>query len=129
MIQPLDSPKINTSSVRGNLVEDQKDWAPAGNARGDRWSPFQKTCRAIAEYVASHPGATLTDVLAAVPTHYKRSSIAQRALPIYLKKGVVKGVRGQLKGKIWYLYPANTAEPTTAITTRLKATQRQKRRS
>jgi len=79
-------------SIGKYLVEAQKTWAPAGNANGDRWTPFQQTCENLRRYVASHCGCTLKDAIEGVDHHYRTDSSARANLNQWLSRGVVKGV-------------------------------------
>lgn len=80
-------------NIRNVLVPQQKTWATAGNANGNRWSPFAQTCHDVRLAVTRKPGLTLKELLAEVRTHYLTTATARACLVKWIRAGKVKGVR------------------------------------
>lgn len=58
------------------LHESMKDFAKAGNANGNRWTPFKQTCLNLTEYVVQNPGCYLSDAMKSIPHHYRSDVVA-----------------------------------------------------
>lgn len=87
-----------------NLHEAQKDYAPAGNAQGLRWSPFRQTCDLLGKYVRRHPGCSVSDAVTAIDHHYKTFTSAKQSLVKWARAGKIPAVR--VEGRPPRLYPA-----------------------
>lgn len=106
-------PEMNRRLIPGlreKLRPEHQTWARAGNARGERFSPFKATCRAVAEFVAENPGTSLKQMLSCVSTHYRSTSTAHSALAGWIEDGKVKGVRLERDGRKIKLYPDQVKE-------------------
>lgn len=84
--------KVGKHLLNG-LNEKQKYWAEAGNPDGKRWSPFNETVRRLKDYIRSHPGCTMKQLLDNVQTHYSGTVCAKTAIFSWINHGVIKGVR------------------------------------
>ena len=94
----------------GRLTEAQKTFAPAGNAEGRRWTPFQQTCLDLARHVAHNPGCLLKDAVDSIQTHYASVSTARSCLRIWIDEGKVRGVRMEKDGRKLRLFTTDTME-------------------
>ena len=90
---------------REGLFDEQKTFAPAGNAKGQRWTPFAQTCLTLADHVKRNPGVTLSEALREVRHHYASHSSGRSALATWLKQDGVRGVEMRRDGKLLRLYP------------------------
>jgi hypothetical protein len=95
------------SSLRKSLNDRQKTYAPAGNADGLYWTPFQETCRTLRRFVDEHPGTCLKDAINGIRHHYSSDSAARACISQYLQSGknIVKGVEARREGRYLKLYP------------------------
>jgi hypothetical protein len=91
--------------IRKYLNEPQKTFAPAGNAHGARYTPFQETCRKIVDRVKIQPGIGIKELIDNIETHYLSSKTARSVLAKWIQQGVVKGVRAEYEGRALRLYP------------------------
>ena len=97
---------IPTLEVARFCNEAQRDWAPAGNADGLRWTPYQETCRAVARYVSEHPGCSIREAIEHTRHHYASDVSARSCLLKWINQGKVRGVRAVAEGRRILLYPA-----------------------
>ena len=89
------------SNVLANRLRDEhKTFAPAGNANGSRWTPFQQTARDVTDYVRAHPGCTIKQLVDAVRTHYHTPASARSALAKWIRAGVIEGVVFKGNGRV-----------------------------
>jgi len=102
---PISRPRF--PGLRDALKEEQKSFAPAGNANGSRWTPFQATCRAVLEYVNENPGVTFKELIKAIDHHYASDNSAKVSLRHWIEQGVVKGVESRLEGRALHVYPVD----------------------
>jgi hypothetical protein len=79
--------------IRAVLKDAHKDFAPAGNADGKRWSPFQETAQALKAAVIESPGLTLLEFTG---DRYQAEKLRR-----LLKRGAVKGIEVRHGGKCW----------------------------
>lgn len=95
------------SSLRKSLNDRQKTYAPAGNADGRYWTPFQETCRVLKRFVDENPGACLKDAINGIRHHYSSDSTARACISQYLqsRENIVKGVEARREGRYLKLYP------------------------
>lgn len=100
------------SVLRDRLRDEHKTFAPAGNANGSRWTPFQATCQDVVRYVTKNPGCSIKQLVSEVNTHYHTPSSARCALAKWIKAGVVKGVEARFDGRKMKLF-AN--EPLSVV--------------
>lgn len=92
------------NNLINSLHEGQKTYAMAGNNEGAFWSPYKQTCQNIRDYVCSHPGASLKEVVENIKTHYHTWGNAYQSLRHWLSCGLVKGVKMEKNGKRLNLY-------------------------
>ncbi len=93
-------------NIAAALVERHKDFAPAGNSNGRRWTPFAQTCSELAEQARKRPGVTLREALDIVGKgHYATAVSARVSLAKWLMVDKVRGVEGRKEGRQWRLYP------------------------
>jgi len=88
------------------LSDGHKTYAPAGNARGRRWSPFQATCMDLRRYVEANPGCLALDAVQAIEHHYSSDRAAASVLHKWAALGKVEGVRIGYKGRRMIFNPA-----------------------
>jgi hypothetical protein len=97
-------------AVEGRLLkalrEEHKTWAPAGNADSLRWSPFQATCKALADAVKRAPGVSVKDAIAGLEHHYRCESTARACLLKWAETGSVPGVYVRRDGRKVSFWPA-----------------------
>lgn len=91
--------------IRAKLCEEQKTFAPAGNANGLRFTPWKATCKRWAEYVALHPGCTLKEIVAEAEHHYLSDASAKISMARWIQDGHVKGIQIERDGRLIRLYP------------------------
>jgi len=77
--------------LRGVLVPEQRDWAPAGNSTGARFTPFQKTARAVRAAVQQGP-VPLKALIESLDHHYTNAASARNSLRQLIEQGIIKGV-------------------------------------
>jgi hypothetical protein len=99
VLRPALSRRIVTDFLSRRLNQKQRDYAPAGNAEGRRWSPFQDTCEGVRRYVREHPRCTLKDCMDAVNHHYHTKGSARSSMSHWIRAGKVKGVRAERDGR------------------------------
>lgn len=94
-------------SLRAALRPEHETWAEAGAATstGARWTPWKATVQEVTRYVAEHPGATLREVMEAVPHHYSSRSVARATISHQIRSGLLAGLRIE-GGRVW---PAEVA--------------------
>ena len=91
--------------LRKFLREEQKDYAPAGNACSDFVSGFKLTCNALRGVVAAEPGILLTEAIKRIIHHYYDDRTASSAMLQWIYRDKVPGVTCEKeKGRI-RLYP------------------------
>lgn len=107
LIHPNFQRKLSLFNIGTYLTDAHKTFAKAGNARGDRYTPFQQTCRNILNWVKLHPGITLKELLSDknFKTHYCSINTAKSCILKWGTQGLIKGVEFRLEGKSYKLYP------------------------
>jgi len=102
-------PQLNrkpwVKQLRESLNERHLSYAPAGNAEGRRWTPFQETCDQIRREVRNTPGITLKELMGRITHHYSSSATARSCIAKWVQAGVIRGVRCERDGRIIRLYP------------------------
>ena len=88
-----------------SLLPEQKVWGKAGNANGDRFSPYARTCLNLLNYVRQRPGCFFKQAIENIDTHYNSITGARSALYHWLKLGKIKGVRLVKECNRLKLYP------------------------
>jgi hypothetical protein len=103
---PAFNRKALAARLTDGLTEKHKTYAAPGNAEGRRYTPFRRTCEAVASAVAERPGLLLAELLDRVKTHYLNRASARTCLPRWIRDGIVPGVRLERDGRALRLYPA-----------------------
>lgn len=86
--------------LRRALREEQKTFAPAGNAAGDYWTPFQATCKAVRDRIRGvEGGVELKLVVDSINHHYASTKSARCHLARWIELGKVDGVRLRRDGR------------------------------
>lgn len=80
-------------------IPEREDFAEAGNAKGEFWSPWKATCRAVAAFVAKYPGCSLKQIVESVNHHYRSDSSARQTIARDVQLGRVAGVRCEREGR------------------------------
>jgi hypothetical protein len=95
------------------LDDGHKTHAKAGapGAAG-RWTPFRKTCEALADAVKAKPGMTIKEVIDGLKHHYSSDACARSSLLTWAQAGKVPGVHVVHEGKRLTLWPVGmTPQP------------------
>lgn len=103
---PAFNRKALSGKIRDGLSEKLKTYAKPGNAEGRRYTPFRRTCEAVAAAVNERPGLSLAELLDRVKTHYLNRASARTCLPRWIREGIVPGVRVERDGPALRLYPS-----------------------
>lgn len=90
---------VDIGLLREYLRPEQQHFAPAGNSRGDRFTTFKGTVRAIEAYVREHPRCTADDLYAGVPHHYRDPKVMARELKGHARGGRLGAVEVYFDGK------------------------------
>jgi hypothetical protein len=106
---PAFNRKALAARITDGLTEKHKGYAAPGNAQGRRYTPFRRTCEAVAAAVNERPGLLLGELLDTVKTHYLNRASARTCLPRWIREGVVPGVRVERDGASLRLYPSARA--------------------
>lgn len=91
-VAPYFHRRAKYKDILESLCEEQKDFAKAGNANGEFWTPFKGTCKALAEYVEKNPGQTMKEVIDRIDHHYASAAGARAHLAKYIERGIVANV-------------------------------------
>ena len=91
-------------NVTKYLVEQQKDYANAGNPDCRYWTPFKGTCKNITEYVCKNPGCTIKELIDNINHHYHSSITAKSSINAWINQGVIKNILREKHGKSYKLY-------------------------
>lgn len=97
----LDSIKV----LRGALRDEHRHWATAGNADGQRWSPWKATCKRAERFVKDNPGTSLKDLIDGIEHHYRKDSTARSSMSQWIQQGKVPGIEARREGRLIRLYP------------------------
>lgn len=99
----------------GLLDEGHKTHAKAGApCAAGRYTPFRKTCEALAEVVGKAPGLSMKDALKRMEHHYSSDACARVSLLKWVELGKVPAVELVRNGKLLSLYPRGQA-PNTEV--------------
>lgn len=94
-------PRLRRKARPLKVYEEQKDYAPAGNAKGKAYTPWAGTRDLIVETVRSNPGITMTELMKSINHHYRSSSTARTCIARDIQRGIYKGIRAEkTKGKL-----------------------------
>lgn len=86
------------------LTEQHKTWAKAGNANGDRYTPFQNTKRQLIQTVKKNPGISMKELIKSIDHHYASDSSAKGSLLQWIHKGVIKELQLKQEGRSYKIY-------------------------
>ena len=92
VVAPAERRRISQDLIR-SLVEEQRTFAPAGNARAHFWSPWKATVAEIQTWSAAHPSASFADLVRGIRHHYRTAATARSCLRRHIEDGLVPGVR------------------------------------
>lgn len=101
--------KAEVARLREVLCEEHKTFAEAGNAEGRRWTPFQRTCRAVLDAASRKPGMSMKELVDCIDHHYASDKGARAHLASWIKAGTVEGVRVEQEGRALRVYPVAPA--------------------
>lgn len=78
----------DAQKIRSKLRPEHQTMAPAGSAAGGYWTPYGGTMGAVRTFLdrRGSAGATLGEVMAAVPHHYRSDKIARTTMPMRLER-------------------------------------------
>ena len=108
--------RANTAVITSALTERHETFASAGNADGQRYTPFRRTCDNLADIAAGWPGIQFKAALERLRHHYPTEQAAERFLFEAGTNGKIPGVKFQLENKHWTLWPAGTSKrPLTTL--------------
>ncbi len=98
VVAPAERRRISEKLVR-SLADEQRSFAPAGNARARFWSPWKATVAEVQAWSAAHPTAPFADLLRAIRHHYRTAATARSCLRRHIEDGLVPGVRLERDGR------------------------------
>ena len=110
--------KAETESLISCLVPEHKTFALAGNNEGLHWTPFQRTCKALAAYVKENPGCALKDAIENLDHHYSSNASARACIKNWTEAGLVRGVRIEKDGKRLRLFPSESVSVSEGVVVR-----------
>lgn len=108
-ISPLLNRKI-LSLMKNTLNDNHKTFAPAGNAIGKRWTPYQQTVINIRKIVKRKPGISLKELMNEIKHHYSTRSSAISSISKYLRMGIIEGIVLKKDGKHLKLFPSSSSK-------------------
>lgn len=101
-------PALNRKALSGGVLEclspEHKTFAVAGNADGNRLTPFKRTCAKITEEIHRNPGITVKELIQRVKTHYETPASARACITKWLGTKHID-VRVETERKTLKLYP------------------------
>ena len=114
-IHPQLRRRINVCPIRDALRDKQQTYAPAGNAEGKRWSPFDQTCEQVVAIVGDRPGLETSELLSRLRHHWKTSTAESNLFELG-KRGEIPGVEMRYENHRWKWYPKKgTKYPLTNL--------------
>lgn len=117
VVAPAERARI-TDRLRGALVEEQRSFAPAGNAAARFWSPWKATVAEVQAWVAANPGGAFADLVRGVRHHYRTQATARSCLRRHIEDGLVPGVALARAGRALVVSSVAPAAPAaTSIST------------
>lgn len=96
-------PELNDNpapALRSALSPEQQTWAAAGNARGARFTPFQRTKAVVQSVVKQEGSIQLGDLISNMDHHYASDKSARAALLNLIEGGVISGVTIRRVGRM-----------------------------
>jgi len=101
------APKLHrrsTGSLGRACREEHKNWAAAGNASSDFYSPWRATRQRVIDFVARNPGTTMKELVDGIDHHYQTSATARSTLARQIQDGLIEEVRVERDGRLIRLY-------------------------
>jgi len=105
LVEPAERTRVS-ERLRRQLAEEQRTFAPAGNARAKFWSPWKATVLEVQAWVAANPGGSFADMVSQVRHHYRTVATARSCLRRHIGDGLVPGVRIERAGRRLLIEPA-----------------------
>jgi hypothetical protein len=97
--------RLRRRPITDYLWDEQKTMVEAGSCRGGYATPFSRTCRAVAAFVALHPGCTMRELVDGVDHHYSNDASARSCLRHWLGEDKIPGIERRADGRTWHLFP------------------------
>ncbi len=98
VVAPSERRRISERLAR-SLADEQRTFAPAGNARARFWSPWKATVAEVQAWSAAHPAAPLSDLVRGIRHHYRTAATARSCLRRHIADGLVPGIRLERDGR------------------------------
>jgi hypothetical protein len=92
VVAPAERRRISDRLI-ASLADEQRTFAPAGNAAARFWSPWKATVAEVQAWAAAHPAGTFADLVRGIRHHYRTAATARSCLRRHLEEGLVSGVR------------------------------------
>ena len=86
------------------LTKHHKTWAKAGNAEGNRYTPFQHTKSNLIYEVKKHPGITIKELIKSIDHHYSSEASAKGSILQWIHTGVIKELKLKREGRGYKVY-------------------------
>lgn len=96
--------KVRVDRIRNSLCEEQKTYAPAGNAENQYYSPFKRTTDRLRAFLQENPGAVIKEIVDSVGHHYASDASAKSALSHWVRNDKVPGVISRRDGRFVRYY-------------------------
>lgn len=96
--------KVMSYYITNSLTEQHKTWAKAGNANGNRYTPFQHTKDNLIREVRKNPGITLKQLIKSIDHHYASEASAKGSLLSWIHQGVINEVELRREGRQYKIY-------------------------
>ena len=90
--------------IRECLTEEHKTWAKAGNANGDRFTPFQNTKKQLIATVRQYPGITIKELITSIDHHYSNEASAKVSILQWIHKGIISEIQLKREGRSYKAY-------------------------
>ena len=107
--------RLNNEYVKSMVLPRLRDqhktgeFGEAGNARGDRWSPYKQTIDDIRRFLKEHGPATTAQICAKIDHHYSSDKSAKQTIAVALTKWE-KGFKRERAGR-QFLYSVTGEQP------------------
>jgi hypothetical protein len=94
-VRPVVAPVVRrtiSDRLRGALTDEQRTFAPAGNATGRFWSPWKATALEVQAWAAANPSGAFADLVGGIRHHYRTAATARSCLRRHIADGLIPGV-------------------------------------
>jgi len=98
LVAPSERRRVSQRLIR-SLADEQRTFAPAGNARAHFWSPWKATVAEVQAWSIAHPSAPFTDLVREIRHHYRTAATARSCLRRHIEDGLIPGVRLERDGR------------------------------